>query len=108
MPQLLSLAQEFQDFAGTVESSSDPPPPPHPPPPPPTPEGLFASLRLRLGPKPSENEIPDCECNGALLAQGGNVLLFRQSELYAHDAIVNRLHKSTRALRRQVFPLIGH
>jgi hypothetical protein len=48
-----------------------------------------------LGPKPQCLKSPKLLRRiGALLAQGGNVLLFRQRELYAMTALVNRYTKA--------------
>ena len=55
------------------------------------PIGIFALSAAPLGSEASAPEIPDLLRRiGALLAQGGNVLLFRQRELYAMTALVNR------------------
>jgi len=59
------------------------------------PIGIFALTAAPLGPEASAPEIPDLLRRiGALLAQGGNVLLFRQRELYAMTALVNRYTKA--------------
>jgi len=59
------------------------------------PIGIFALSAAPLGPEASAPEIPDLLGRiGALLAQGGNVLLFRQRELYAMTAFVNRYTKA--------------
>jgi hypothetical protein len=59
------------------------------------PIGIFALSAAPLGSEASAPEIPDLPRRiGALLAQGGNVLLFRQRELYAMTALVNRYTKA--------------
>jgi hypothetical protein len=59
------------------------------------PIGIFALSAAPLGSEASAPEIPDLLRRiGALLAQGGNVLLFRQRELYAMTALVNRHTKA--------------
>ena len=59
------------------------------------PIGIFALSAAPLGSEASAPEIPDLLRRiGALLAQGGNVLLFRQRELYAMTALVNRYTKA--------------
>jgi hypothetical protein len=59
------------------------------------PIGIFALSAAPLGSEVSAPEIPDLLRRiGALLAQGGNVLLFRQRELYAMTALVNRHTKA--------------
>src|SRR4029077_5116360 len=59
------------------------------------PIGAFALSAPPLGSEASAAEIPDLlRRSGALLAQGGNVLLFRQRELYAMTALVNRYTKA--------------
>jgi hypothetical protein len=59
------------------------------------PIGIFALSAAPLGSEASAPEIPDLLRRiGALLAQGGNVLLFRQRELYAMTAFVNRYTKA--------------
>jgi len=60
------------------------------------PIGIFALSAAPLGSEASAPEIPDLLGRiGALLAQGGNVLLFRQRELYAMTALVNRYTKAS-------------
>jgi hypothetical protein len=60
------------------------------------PIGIFALSAAPLGSEASAPEIPDLLRRiGALLAQGGNVLLFRQRELYAMTALVNRYTKAS-------------
>ena len=55
------------------------------------PTGIFCLTAARLGPEESAPEIPDLLRRiDALLAHGGNVLLFRQRELYAMTTLVNR------------------
>ncbi|HET8923400.1 MAG TPA: hypothetical protein VFN26_10445 [Candidatus Acidoferrum sp.] len=55
------------------------------------PIGIFALSAAPLRPEAPAPEIPDLlQRIQALLAQGGNVLLFRQGELYAMTALVNR------------------
>jgi hypothetical protein len=57
--------------------------------------GIFALSAAPLGSETSAPEIPDLLRRiGALLAQGGKVLLFRQRELYAMTALVNRYTKA--------------
>jgi hypothetical protein len=59
------------------------------------PIGIFALSAAPLGSEASAPEIPDLLRRiSALLAQGGNVLLFRQRELYAMTALVNRHTKA--------------
>ena len=55
------------------------------------PIGVFALSAAPLGSEASAPEIPDLLRRiDALLAQGGNVLLFRERELYTVTALVNR------------------
>ena len=59
------------------------------------PIGIFALSVAPLTPEASAPEIPDLlERIDALLAEGGNVLLFRQRELYTMTALVNRYTKA--------------
>jgi hypothetical protein len=59
------------------------------------PIGIFALSAAALGSEAAAPEVPDLLRRvGALLAQGGNVLLFRQRELYAMTALVNRYTKA--------------
>jgi hypothetical protein len=59
------------------------------------PIGIFALSAAALGSEVSAPEIPDLLRRiGTLLEQGGNVLLFRQRELYAMTALVNRYTKA--------------
>jgi hypothetical protein len=59
------------------------------------PIGIFALSAAPLGSEASAPEVPDLLRRvGALLAQGGNVLLFRQRALYAMTALVNRYTKA--------------
>ena len=56
--------------------------------------GTFCLSAAPLTPEESAPEIPDLLRRiGALLAQQGNVLLFRQRELYSMTALVNRYTK---------------
>jgi hypothetical protein len=59
------------------------------------PTGIFCLTAAPLGPEESAPEIPDLlrRIDG-LLAHGGNVLLFRQRELYAMTTFVNRYTKA--------------
>jgi len=60
------------------------------------PIGIFALSAAPLGSETSAPQIPDLLRRiGTLLAQGGNVLLFRQRELYAMTALVNRYTKAS-------------
>ena len=55
------------------------------------PTGIFCLTAAPFGPEESVPEIPDLLRRiDALLAHGGNVLLFRQRELYAMTTLVNR------------------
>jgi hypothetical protein len=55
------------------------------------PIGIFCLTAAPLSPEESAPEIPDLLRRiDALLAHGGNVLLFRERELYAMTALVNR------------------
>jgi hypothetical protein len=55
------------------------------------PIGIFSLSAASLSPQAPAPEIPDLLRRvGALLAQGGNVLLFRKRELYTMTAFVNR------------------
>jgi hypothetical protein len=55
------------------------------------PIGIFSLSAAPLGPDASAPEIPDLLRRvDALLAQGGNVLLFRERELYTMTALANR------------------
>jgi len=55
------------------------------------PFGVFALSATPLGSEASAPEVPDLLRRiDALLAQGGNVLLFRERELYTVTALVNR------------------
>jgi hypothetical protein len=55
------------------------------------PIGIFSLSAAPVRPEASAPEIPDLLRRiDALLAQGGNVLLFRQRELYTMTALVNR------------------
>jgi hypothetical protein len=59
------------------------------------PIGIFALPAAPLGSEALAPEVPDLLRRvGALLAQGGNVLLFRQRALYAMTALVNRYTKA--------------
>jgi hypothetical protein len=59
------------------------------------PIGVFCLSAGPLRPGESAPEIPDLLRRiGALVAHGGNVLLFRQRELYAMTALVNRYTKA--------------
>lgn len=59
------------------------------------PTGIFCLTAAPLGPEESAPEIPDLLRRiDALLAHGGNVLLFRQRELYAMTTFVNRYTKA--------------
>jgi len=59
------------------------------------PTGIFCLTAAPLGPEESVPEIPDLLRRiDALLAHGGNVLLFRQRELYAMTTLVNRYTKA--------------
>jgi hypothetical protein len=75
--QMLAAAvQELQKELGETSSA---------------PIGIFSLSAAPLGPEAPAPEIPDLLRRiDALLAQGGNVLLFRQRELYAMTALVNR------------------
>lgn len=61
----------------------------------PAPVGMFSLSTAPLSPEAQAPEIPDLlrRIDG-LLAQGGNVLLFRERELYAMTALVNRYTKA--------------
>ena len=55
------------------------------------PIGIFSLSAAPVRPEASASEVPDLVRRiDALLAQGGNVLLFRQRELYTMTALVNR------------------
>ncbi|HMI50384.1 MAG TPA: hypothetical protein VK525_02655 [Candidatus Saccharimonadales bacterium] len=55
------------------------------------PLGIFSLSAAPPGPEASAPEIPDLlQRIDALLSQGGNVLLFRERQLYAMTALVNR------------------
>lgn len=57
--------------------------------------GIFCLTAAPLGPEESAPEIPDLLRRiDALRAHGGNVLLFRQRELYAMTTLVNRYTKA--------------
>lgn len=59
------------------------------------PTGIFCLTAAPLGPEESAPEIPDLLRRiDALLAHGGNVLLFRERELYAMTDLVNRYTKA--------------
>lgn len=59
------------------------------------PIGIFCLTAAPLSPEESAPEIPDLLRRiDALLAHGGNVLLFRERELYAMTALVNRYTKA--------------
>ena len=59
------------------------------------PIGVFCLTAASLRPEESAPEIPDLLRRiDALLAHGGNVLLFRERELYAMTALVNRYTKA--------------
>ena len=59
------------------------------------PIGIFCLTAAPLSPEESAPEIPDLLRRiDALLAHGGNVLLFRDRELYAMTALVNRYTKA--------------
>ena len=59
------------------------------------PIGIFCLTAAPLSPEESAPEIPDLLRRiEALLAHGGNVLLFRERELYAMTALVNRYTKA--------------
>jgi hypothetical protein len=61
----------------------------------PAPVGIFSLSGAPVNPEAPAPEIPDLlrRIDG-LLAQGGNVLLFRERELYAMTALVNRYTKA--------------
>jgi hypothetical protein len=68
------------------------------------PIGTFCLSAAPVAPEESAPEIPNLLFRtNALLAQGGDVLLFRKRELYNHDDPRESLHKSSRALRRWSF-----
>ncbi|HEX8879352.1 MAG TPA: hypothetical protein VF749_04945 [Candidatus Acidoferrum sp.] len=59
------------------------------------PIGIFCLTAAPLGPEESAPEIPDLLRRiDALLAHGGNVLLFRERELYGMTDLVNRYTKA--------------
>jgi hypothetical protein len=59
------------------------------------PTGCFCLSAASMSPQESAPEIPDLLTRiNALLAQGGNVLLFRERELYNMTALVNRYTKA--------------
>lgn len=58
--------------------------------------GVFALSAASLTPESPAPEIPDLvQRVDALLSQGGNVLLFRERELYAMTALVNRYTRAS-------------
>jgi hypothetical protein len=78
------LAAGVQELRQELGESSSPP------------IGIFALSATPLGSEASTPEIPDLLRRiGALRAHGGNVLLFRQRELYAMTALVNRYTKAS-------------
>jgi hypothetical protein len=59
------------------------------------PIGIFSLSAAPLKPEAPAPEIPDLlQRIGALVARGGNVLLFRERELYTITALVNRYTKA--------------
>ena len=62
--------------------------------PPLLPSAASAYRRLPLLRKTQPRKSPTCWLTNALLAQGGNVLLFRERELYSMTALVNRYTKA--------------
>ena|SRR2546425_3513490 len=60
-----------------------------------TPVGIFCLTAASLGPATPNPDIPDLLRRiEALLARGGDVLLFRERELYAMTGLVNRYTKA--------------
>jgi hypothetical protein len=73
------LAAALQELRKELGETSSPP------------IGIFCLTAAPLSPEESAPEIPDLLRRiDALLAHGGNVLLFRERELYAMTALVNR------------------